>query len=117
MGRQGEVRMWWLAGLFNNDNLSPHGICLLWRPELIWLHVGSDAIIAAAYFSIPFALAVFVSKRPDVQYSWVFWSFALFILACGMTHVMSIWTLWVPDYGLEGAVKAVTAIASISTAI
>jgi len=110
--------MWFFVQhLFDESTLSPHGICLLWRPELIGLHVGSDALIALAYSSIPFALAVFVSKRPDVQYSWVFWSFAAFILACGMTHVMSIWTLWVPDYALEGAVKAVTAIASISTAI
>ena len=70
--------MWsFLQHLFDESTLSPHGICLLWRPELIGLHVGSDAVIALAYSSIPFALAVFVSKRPDVQYSWVFWSFAL----------------------------------------
>ena len=29
---------------------------------------------------------------------------------------MSIWTLWVPDYALEGVVKAITAIASLATA-
>jgi len=28
------------------------------EPELIWLHVGSDALIAMAYFSIPIALAI-----------------------------------------------------------
>jgi PAS domain S-box-containing protein len=110
--------MWTLfQNLFNESTLSPHGLCLLWRPELIWLHVSSDAIIATAYFSIPFVLAVFAVNRPDVQYSWVFWSFAVFILACGLTHVMSIWTLWSPDYGLEGVIKAVTAAASITTAI
>jgi PAS domain S-box-containing protein len=106
-----------LQQLFNDSTLSPHGLCLLWRPDLVWLQVGSDAVIALAYFSIPFALAVFAANRPDVKYGWVFWSFATFILACGMTHVMSIWTLWVPDYGWEGLVKAVTAVASISTAI
>jgi signal transduction histidine kinase len=89
----------------------------LWRPELIWLNVISDAIIALSYFSIPFALALFVSKRSDVEFGWVFWAFAIFITACGMTHVMSIWTLWVPDYGIEGLVKAATAAASIITAI
>ena len=47
----------------------------------------------------------------------MFWAFAIFITACGMTHVMSIWTLWVPDYGIEGFVKLVTALASIITAI
>jgi signal transduction histidine kinase/CheY-like chemotaxis protein len=89
----------------------------LWRPELIWLNVISDAIIALSYFSIPFALALFVSKRSDVEFGWVFWAFAIFITARGVTHVMSIWTLWVPDYGIEGLVKAVTAAASIITAI
>jgi signal transduction histidine kinase len=109
--------MWaFLQNLFDSSTLSPHGICLLWRPELIWLHVVSDAVIALAYFSIPFALSIFVSKRRDVEFGWVFWAFAIFILACGTTHVFSIWTLWYPDYALEGGVKAATAVASIFTA-
>ena len=110
--------MWsFLQSLLDSSTLSPHGICLLWRPELIWLHVVSDSIIALAYFSIPFALGAFVWKRPDVEFGWVFWAFAIFIMACGLTHVFAIWTLWVPDYALEGLVKAVTAAASIFTAI
>jgi signal transduction histidine kinase/CheY-like chemotaxis protein len=105
-----------LEHLLNSSIYSPHGICLLWNPEQIWLHVGSDAVIAVAYFSIPFALAIFVSKRSDVEFGWVFWAFAVFITACGLTHVLAIITLWVPIYGIEGLVKAVTAIASILTA-
>jgi signal transduction histidine kinase/CheY-like chemotaxis protein len=96
---------------------APHGICLQWEPELLTVHIASDTIIALSYFSIPFALTYFVSKRRDVEFGWVFWAFAVFIMACGLTHVMSIYTLWVPAYGLEGVVKIVTAIASISTAI
>jgi signal transduction histidine kinase/CheY-like chemotaxis protein len=95
---------------------APHGICLLWEPGLIWLHVASDALIAAAYFSIPVALTIFVAKRRDVEFGWIFWAFALFIMACGLTHVMSIYTLWVPVYGAEGLLKAVTAVASVVTA-
>ena len=106
-----------LQTLFDSANLAPHGICLLWRPELIYLHVISDALIAIAYFSIPFVLALFVTKRSDVAFGWVFWAFAIFILACGTTHVLGIWTLFYPDYGLEGLVKALTAIASVATAI
>jgi signal transduction histidine kinase/ActR/RegA family two-component response regulator len=102
--------------LLNTSMYSPHGICLLWEPELIWLHVVSDALIALAYFSIPFALAIFVSKRRDVEFGWVFWAFAVFIMACGVTHLMSIYTLWVPIYGIEGITKAATALASIITA-
>eukprot|EP01035_Chromulina_nebulosa_P036917 gene36917-49805_t len=95
---------------------APHGICLLWEPGLIWLHVGSDLLIALAYFSIPVALTIFVAKRRDVEFGWIFWAFAIFIMACGLTHVLSIVTLWVPIYGIEGLVKAATAVASVFTA-
>jgi signal transduction histidine kinase len=106
-----------LANIFNADTLSPHGICLLWRPELVWLHIVSDAVIGLAYFSIPLALAAFVSKRADIEFGWVFWAFAVFILGCGATHFFSIWTLFVPDYGVEGLVKVFTAVVSIAIAI
>jgi signal transduction histidine kinase len=106
-----------LKALFDGVDLAPHGICLLWRPELIWLHVVSDALIASAYFSIPLVLALFVTKRTDVAFGWVFWAFATFILACGTTHVFGIWTLFYPDYAAEGLVKAITAIASVLTAL
>ncbi|MGL3108309.1 PAS domain S-box protein [Bradyrhizobium sp. BR 1432] len=109
--------MWaYFERLLNSSMLSPHGICLLWEPELIWLHVVSDACIAAAYFSIPFALAILVTKRRDLKFGWVYWAFAIFIMACGLTHVLSIYTLWVPIYGIEGLVKATTAVASVVTA-
>jgi signal transduction histidine kinase/CheY-like chemotaxis protein len=106
-----------LIDLYKSDSLAPHGICLLWEPTLIWLHVVSDSLVAIAYFSIPIALAVFVSKRPDVEFGWVFWAFAIFILACGTTHVFGIWTLWYPDYVAQGAIKGFTALASVGTAI
>jgi PAS domain S-box-containing protein len=109
--------MWaFFARLLDSSMFSPHGICLLWEPELIWLHVASDALIATAYFSIPIALAIFVSKRRDLKFGWVYWAFGVFILACGFTHVLSIYTLWVPIYGIEGLVKAATAMASVFTA-
>ncbi|WP_084143599.1 sensor histidine kinase [Methylocapsa acidiphila] len=107
----------YLSALLSSDNLSPHGICLLWRPELIWTHVIADAVIGLAYYSIPIVLAYVAYKRPDFGFGWLVWCFVGFILACGTTHFMSIWTLWVPDYGLEALVKAITAIASVLTAL
>lgn len=103
--------------LFNPSGLSPHGFCLLWVPGLIYLHAISDAIIGMAYYSIPLALGYFASKRKDLEYTWVIQLFVAFILACGTTHFMSILTLWVPIYGVEGIVKGITAILSIATAI
>jgi signal transduction histidine kinase len=106
-----------LIHFFDSTQLSPHGVCLLWQPGLIWLHVVSDAVIGLAYYSIPIVLAVLISKRPDVDFGWVLWAFVIFITACGTTHFFAIWTLWFPDYAAEGAVKGVTALVSILTAI
>jgi signal transduction histidine kinase len=107
----------YLQQLWETNSLSPHGICLLWRPELIWTHVAADSLIGLSYYSIPLALAYFVSKRNDIQFGWVFWAFAFFILACGTTHFFAIYTLWVPDYGTEALIKIVTAALSVLTAI
>ena|SRR6266700_1128256 len=70
-----------------------------------------------AYFSIPIVLSVFISKRPDFGFGWVIVAFVVFITACGATHVFGIWTLWFPDYAAEGAVKGITALASVATAM
>ena len=105
-----------VSGLFDAASLTPHGFCLSWQPGLIALHVVSDGLIAAAYYSIPLAIAVLLLRRRDVVFSWLAWLFALFIMACGTTHVMGIWTLWQPDYLADGLVKVVTAAASVMTA-
>ena len=107
----------YIKQLLESENLSPHGICLLWRPELLWTHVVSDLVIGTAYFSIPIVLGVFAGKRPDLIYGWVVWAFAIFIVACGTTHYFSIWTLWFPDYGIEALIKSFTAVASLATAV
>ncbi|TPG20094.1 response regulator [Sphingomonas koreensis] len=102
---------------FISGRYEPHGYCLLWQPALIWTHVISDGLIAAAYFSIPLALVRLVKRRTDITFGWMIWLFALFILACGATHLMGIWNLWHGDYGVEALVKAITAAASVPTAI
>ena len=35
-----------LEGLKGDSRFQPHGHCYLWRSDLIWLHVASDALIA-----------------------------------------------------------------------
>lgn len=100
---------------FNSDNFLPHGHCFLWQPDILWLHVISDAVIAVAYYAIPLALLYFVRHSKDLPFKSLFLLFATFIVLCGTTHLMSIWVLWHPDYPLEGVIKALTAVASIVT--
>ncbi|MBW4053395.1 MAG: hypothetical protein HIU85_18420 [Proteobacteria bacterium] len=43
--------------LFSTDGFVPHGTCYLWRPGVLALHVISDGLIGASYYSIPFTLS------------------------------------------------------------
>ena len=99
------------------NGFMPHGYCFLWRPGVLWLHVISDAGIAAAYYFIPVVLAYFIRRRRDLPFPAVFWMFCAFILLCGTTHAMSIWVLWHPNYYVEGWIKAATAVASVATMV
>ena len=106
-----------LDALFSSGPFMPHGYCYMWVPGLVWLHVISDSLITLAYLSIPFTLAYFVRKRTDLPFNWMFVCFGVFILACGATHAMEVWDLWHGDYWVAGGIKAVTAIASLATAV
>jgi len=106
-----------VINLFSGGSFIPHGHCYLWKPELVWLHLISDAITALAYYSIPLTLFYFVRKRQDLPFSWIFLLFAAFIIFCGTTHIFEIWTLWYPTYWVSGSIKAATAIVSFFTAI
>lgn len=101
--------------LFESDFM-PHGHCFMWKPDILWLHVVSDGVIAASYFSIPVALVVLFRRRTDFSYSNVLALFAAFIFLCGVTHVFGIWTMWDPIYRVEGVVKGATAVVSVLTA-
>lgn len=106
----------YFANLLQN-NFMPHGHCYFWQPEILWLHVISDILIATAYYSIPAALIVFVIKKKTLPFNWIFMMFGAFILLCGTTHLLDVWTTWNAQYKLEGLVKALTAIVSVITAI
>ena len=95
----------------------PHGHCYYWTPSVVWLNVVSDSLVALAYYSIPLTLFYFTRKLTDLPYRWIFFAFAAFIVACGTTHVMEIWTVWHGTYRLAGVIKAGTAVLSVGTAI
>src|SRR5882724_960248 len=108
--------MEFLRKLFSSD-LMAHGYCYLWKPEIVWLHVVSDTRITLAYYSIPVTLVYFVRKRRDLPFNWMFLMFGAFILGCGTTHLMEVWTIWHGTYRLAGIIKLITAGLSVSTAV
>ena len=106
-----------LSTLFNTDGFMPHGHCFLWLPSILWTSVISDALIAAAYLTIPIVLVYIIRRRRDLPFDWMFFAFGIFILACGATHLTDIIVIWRPDYWLLAGLKAVTALASVVTAV
>ncbi len=94
----------------------PHGVCLTWDPLLVWTLAASHLLVGLAYLAIPLALIIFIRRQPGLRFNWMFALFGAFILACGMTHFISLVNIWRPHYGLEALVMAITAVVSVATA-
>lgn len=98
------------------DGFMPHGYCLRWDGPLLFAFIAGNVGIAVAYFLIPMALRHFIGKREDLPYPHMFRLFAAFILSCGITHVVKVWTLYQPVYWIEALVDIWTAGISLTTA-
>ncbi len=103
---------------FGMEMFMPHRYCYLEVPSLVWLHLTADVLIGISNVAISLTLAYLGHRaRRDIPFHWIFLAFGLFIVACGATHFMEVWTLWHATYWLSGYVKLVTAAASVATAV
>jgi signal transduction histidine kinase len=98
------------------NDFMPHGYCLQWNGPLLFLFIAGNLGISAAYFLIPAALKIFVGKREDLPYPFMFKLFAVFILSCGVSHLAKIWTIYHADYWIEASIDIFTALVSLLTA-
>ncbi|WP_456832929.1 GGDEF domain-containing protein [Deinococcus sp. UYEF24] len=81
------------------------------------LLIGSDVLIGVAYTVIAGLLALVVYRnRNRLPFDWVILAFGLFIVACGLTHVMHVVTRFLPVMWLDGYLRAITAVVSVATA-
>jgi signal transduction histidine kinase len=104
--------------IFSSDGYMPHNHCYRADPRMVWLHVISDLFIGLAYVCISSTLAYLVFKASkDIPFHWMFLAFGIFIVSCGFTHFMEVWTVWEAVYWLSGYIKVITAVASVATAI
>ena len=103
-----------------SDFFMPHAHCYLFNHNLMLLHGGSDLLIGISYVAISAGLLwLVVLVRKELPFHWIMIAFAIFIVACGATHFMEVWTLNAahPKYWLAGWLKLITAIASVTTAV
>ncbi len=107
-----------LGSLLGTGDFMSHGYCYMWNRSLVRLHFLSDLLIGAAYIAISLTLLRLVQRaKRDIPFHWIILAFGAFIIACGGTHLMEVWTIWTPVYWLSGWVKVVTAAASVTTAL
>jgi signal transduction histidine kinase len=101
--------------MFENVSLMPHAVCWAAAPHLIWTMVIANAITFLSYVSICITLLVLVSRtRLIIARDWAYFlvGFALFIVACGSTHMMEVVTTWIPMFWIDAATNVVTAVLS-----
>lgn len=102
------------------SSLMPHAVC--WRADqhLIWTMVVSNAITFLSYTTICITLLT-LRRRTSIIIArdWVFFltGFALFIVACGTTHLMEVVTTWSPIFWADAWTNILTAVFSAYVAL
>lgn len=102
------------------SSLMPHAVC--WRQDqhLIWTMVITNAITFLSYFSICASL-FYLARRTSrtIAREWFFFltGFALFIVACGSTHLLEVVTTWIPVFWVDAWTNIITAALSGYVAI
>jgi signal transduction histidine kinase len=94
------------------SSLMPHAVC--WRQDqrLIWTMAITNAITFLSYFSLCATLFYLARKTGRViAREWIFFviGFALFIVACGSTHLLEVVTTWVPIFWVDAWTNIITA--------
>jgi PAS domain S-box-containing protein len=87
-------------------------------PDVLWMNVIADLLIALSFFTIPVGIYYLIRRRQDLkQAKFIFVLFISFIVLCGLTHLLEAITIWQPLYRLAATLKGMTAIVSVATAI
>ena len=104
-----------LLYVFNPSNFKAHGLDFVNTPVLFWGFVIANLITFIAYIGIPILLVYFISKRRDMIFQPTFIFFALFIVLCGIHHLLHTITFFYPIYGIEMVNDIAMAAVSIGT--
>lgn len=105
-----------LSQLFNTEGFPPRWFCGTgWQPFTGWFMITADLLVFAAYLSIPLLLLFFVSRKKEVVFPKIFWLFAAFIFACGVSHLMDAIMFWWPAYRFNALERFITGLISWAT--
>lgn len=107
-----------ITHIFGTESWPARWFCGTWTDFHGWLYITSSLVIWAAYFAIPLSMMYLISKKKDtLPFQRIFWLFIIFILSCGLTHLVDAVIFWYPAYRLSALVLCFTAIVSWVTVI
>ena len=106
-----------MKSLFESSGFMPRWECGRWTQYNGWVYILSDINIGISYFAIPLMLIFFIKKRKDFPFPKVFTLFSLFIIFCGITHLVDALMFWYPFYKLNAVLLFITAIISSTTVV
>jgi len=101
------------SNLLSTESWPARWYCGKWSDFHGWLYILSSLAIWAAYFAIPLSLLYLLRKKNgEFPFVKVLWLFILFILACGLTHLVDALIFWTPVYRVSALILFVTALIS-----
>jgi signal transduction histidine kinase len=101
--------------MFSDVSLMPHAVCWAAAPRLIWTMVVTNTITFLSYASICITLLLLARRtRRVIARDWAYFvvGFALFIVACGSTHLLEVITTWTPIFWVDAWTNIITAALS-----
>jgi len=102
-----------------NSQLPPLAYCPF--TDIAWfnLHVWGDILTATAYLIFPYTLYRIYRYAPDQSYwlpeRWVLAMVGLFVLSCGIGHILDMWAMFSGAYNLKAAWMMLVGLMSIVT--
>jgi signal transduction histidine kinase len=100
--------------------LMPHAVCWHEDQHLIWTMAISNAVTFLSYTTICLTLLLLARRtRQIIARDWAYFlsGFALFIVACGSTHLLEVITTWSPIFWVDAWTNIVTAMLSAYVAM
>jgi len=101
-------------------SLMPHAVCWRQDPHLIWTMAVTNSITFLSYLSICLTLFYLARRTRRVivrDWGWFVVGFALFIVACGSTHLLDVITTWTPIFWVDAWTNIVTSVLSALVAV
>lgn len=101
-------------------SLVPHVVCWASSPNLIWTMVVTNFVTFLSYVTICATLLFLLrNTRRVIAKDWAYFTagFALFIVACGSTHLFEVITTWVPVFWGSAWANIITAALSAYVAV